>query len=102
MKTKENRNIAWEDLSPMSMSLTNYLSKKIKIFRDFQITKALIVGWIKKFSTIPENLKIKVFEKQNSLPFQKNLIWEKLDIIFCQITTFIKVRVAFVFGLQIL
>ena len=26
----------------------------------------------------------------------------KLDILFCQITTFIKVRVSFIFGLQIL
>ena len=92
------------------LSKDNFLLLMIsKNWRTFyQLHKNLMSPWMIHcfFHTIKKNERIFMMELRNrKLPYKKQNISGKcviLDIIFCQITKFIKVHVAFAFGLQTL
>ena len=92
------------------LSKENFLLLMIsKNWRTFyQLHKNLMSQWMIHcfFHTIKKNERIFMMDLRNrNLPFKKGNIFGKcviLDIIFCQITKFIEVHVAFAFGLQTL
>ena len=92
------------------LSKENFLLLMIsKNWRTFyQLHKNLMSPWMIHcfFHTIKKNERIFMMELRNRiLPFKKRNISGKcvlLDILFCQITKFIKFHVAFAFGLQTL
>ena len=92
------------------LSKENFLLPMIsKNWRTFyHLHKNLMSQWMIHcfFHTIKKNERIFMMELRNRiLPFKKRNISGKcvlLDILFCQITKFIKFHVAFAFGLQTL